>query len=361
MAEELKPAAGGARYARLGPYRPLLVEDGMLYAARGLELARSTDHGESFTHVAHVPASLPARLFARMRIPARVMRAGLHGLVRHGDGALITVARGAVLRAAPGDPEFSLAHRVTRGSRPLNLAVDRHGVFFGEYFGNPDRSEVHVYGSSDGVAFTPVHTFPAGAVRHVHGVFADPYRNGMWVLTGDDDEESGLWFSDDGFATLERVAGGSQRTRAVCVHVEADGLVVPTDTPRERNRIQWFDPQDGSFRDLFEIDGSVFHAARGRDVRLLSTVVEPSAVNTVQEVTVLGSRDGQRWAEVGRFRRDLPGGRLDRFFRYPQITFAGGSGDGVLYGGGVGLHRLDGALLRWREDELCAFFDEVGV
>lgn len=361
--EQALNAAGvaRARFDRLGAVVPLLVEGEVLLGGRGMDLVRSRDQGASFERVASLPGHAVLRAAALLRPSARLLRAGLHGLCRTPQGGLVAVVRGSVMHAAADGSGFREAHRVTRGTRPLNVAADRHGVFFGEYFSNPHREAVRIYGSEDGAAFAAAHTFPAGAVRHVHGIWPDPYRGGLWALTGDHDHECGLWFTDDGFRTLERVAGGSQRARAVCVLPEEDGLVVPTDTPRERNFIQWFDPSDGSFTELAPAGGSFFHGTRGERVRLLSTVVERSEVNPVDEVFVYASRDGRRWREIARLGSDLLGGKRGRWFRYPQVTFAQGAGGGHVYGGAVSLRGLDGRLMRWSEEALVAALEEAGA
>jgi len=361
MEQALTAEVAATRFDRLGGVVPLLVEGSTLLGGHGMDLVRSVDTGASFERVARMPGHPALRAASHLRVPARLLRAGLHALCRTPQGGLVATVRGAIMSSpAEGEP-FVEVHTVTRGTRPLNVAADRHGVFFGEYFSNPDRDAVHVYGSDDGTAFAPVHTFPAGAIRHVHGIWPDRFRDGLWVLTGDRDAECGLWFTNDGFRSLERVAGGTQRTRAVYVIPEADGLVVPTDTPQERNVIQWFDPADGSFTDLAPAAGSVFYGARGKRVSLLSTVVERSSVNPVREVFVYASRDGHRWREIACLQADLLGGRRGRWFRYPQVTFAQGEGSGFLYGGAVSLRGLDGRLLRWNEDALVAALAEAGA
>src|SRR2546430_9672050 len=41
-----------------------------------------------------------------------------------------------------------VTHQITRGTRPLNITVTRDdGIFWGEYFDNSERAEVHIYGS----------------------------------------------------------------------------------------------------------------------------------------------------------------------------------------------------------------------
>ena len=56
---------------------------------------------------------------------------------------------------------FARPSRSRRGTRPLALAVtSEETVYWGEYFANPRRDEVNIYGSDDhGDTWSVVHTF----------------------------------------------------------------------------------------------------------------------------------------------------------------------------------------------------------
>ena len=84
-------------------------------------------------------------------------------------------------------------------------------------------------------------------IRHIHGCYYDSYRKGVWVLTGDSDKESGLWFTDDFFETLKCIKGNTQNARAVSIIPMRDGLIVPTDSPRQQNYIQFLDFKTNCF------------------------------------------------------------------------------------------------------------------
>ena len=213
-------------------WRVLRADAEVVHASADLDLYRSTDAGATFHFVARAGETWRDRALARTPLVSRLLRCGFHGLTPLPNGDMVAVVRGAILHRAAGADRFEVAHRIERGSRPLNVGLAPSGrLFFGEYFGNPDRAEVHVYGSDDGRSWEVAHTFPAGSIRHVHGVHADPYRGGVWVLTGDDDQESGLYWSDDDLATLEPVVSGTQRARAVAVLPRPEAGIVPTDTP----------------------------------------------------------------------------------------------------------------------------------
>ena len=342
-------------------WRVLRAEGEVLHASRGLDLFVSHDSGRTFQFRAGCAARWLAHLVARTPLLERLTRSGLHGIDVGPDGALTAIARGAILHCPAHRGAFALAHRIQRGSRPLNLCRDAAGrLFFGEYFGNTRRDEVHIYGSDDGATFEVAHTFARGAIRHVHGIVADPFRSGLWVLTGDDGDEAGLWWSDDGLRSLTPVTRGSQAARAVQVLPTEQGLIVPSDAPDERNWIRLFDPQSGRFEDLEPLPGSAFSAGRAGALYLVSTAIEPSAVNVDPWVHVYASLDGVTWRALATFERDLAAlndlrGRL----LYPLVRLPEGPGlDSAIVATGQALAGLHGRLMWWNTETVSRWLDQ---
>lgn len=338
--------------------RVLYADGSRVYAGRGLELFLSEDGGRSFSSAGQVNAGLAARLLARLELPSRFLRSGFHGLQPLPDGSLLAIVRGAILRRGQDGDAFEQVHEVARGTRPLNLCLAPGGrVYFGEYFQNRSRNEVHVFGSDDGLSWSVVHSFPPGTVRHVHGVFHDPWRGGEWVLTGDEGPEVGLWLTTDGFRTLEPVVRGVQEGRAVSVIPVPRGLIVPMDSPQVQNHIQLLDVASGHLEPVAELPGSAFHAARAGPVLLVSTTVERSRVNLDPRAALFASLDSEHWRPVARFERDLAFlGDRRGYLQYPTLVLPSGANPGPwVFASGQALRGLHGRLLRWRVDELTCF------
>ena len=84
------------------------------------------------------------------RLTSRLFRDGFHALVALSSGHLVGAVPDAIVTLAPGDTEFRVSHKLLRGTRPLHLAVaPGDDIFWGEYFDNPQRDEVHIYASTD--------------------------------------------------------------------------------------------------------------------------------------------------------------------------------------------------------------------
>jgi len=244
------------------------------------------------------------------------------------------------------------------GSRPLSTSVNPAGqIYFGDYFSNTERREVHIFGSDDGEKFSVAYTFPGGTIRHVHGLVWDKYRMGFWVLTGDSDSESGLWFTDDGFKTLSAVYTGSQQARAVTIIPVETGLIVPMDSPLEKNWINFISLDDLRVTPLRHIAGSAFFSAQMPGWIFISTVVEPSEVNRCRHACLYASKDGSTWRLIDAIMQDLPSALgFSRYFGYPRIFLPRHANleQPVLFAGGLCLSASDNMVLRWDLADLDA-------
>ncbi len=336
-----------------GPVRPLLLERGVLYASYGYDLMYSVDEGRSFSRLASYNVSRLKKYVAYSRHAVRLFREGFHSMARADNGTIVAVVRGAIVLLEAGLHEFKCVQTITRGSRPLNICwVPRKGFYFGEYFSNPRRDSVRIYGSPDGWNWSVVYTFSRGSIRHVHGLYYDYYRDGVWVLTGDSDDESGLWFTGDGFNTLDVVLKGSQNARAVVVVPTESGLIVPMDSPITRNYIQRLDLNTGSFTRLAELPGSAFYASRVNELMLISTVVEPSDINTDSRVALFAGTEEGGWRCIGRYPR-TSFGLLDRYLCYPSLILAPGDASSrCVFAYAMGVKDYDGRCLRWSLNDI---------
>lgn len=350
-----------------GSVKPLYVDGEVLYSSRGLRVFTSRDGGESYEPFATCPGLPGERWISQSRLCARLGRLGVQALRPLRAGGAVAVLRRRIAWCAPGHRRFREVLRIERGSRPLNICVTLSGrVYFGEYFNNPDRKSVHVYGSEDGEHWSVVHTFPAGSIRHVHNVVEDPYRDGLWILTGDSNKESGLWFTDDNFQTLDCVVRGTQRARAVALIPLEEGLIVPTDTPHGQNYVQHCDPRTGRLTELAELPNSAFHAIKQGGLHFISTVAEPSTCNNTRFATAMVSKNGTTWHRLAVLERDWEVARqrhrfINRAIRHPEIQLVPGHNEtGFVFGYGRSVRGADGRSLRWSLDGVFSYLHSLG-
>lgn len=297
--------------------------DGRLFVYRHHQIQVSYDQGITWQTVACFEASFDQRLLEYFPLSRRLFRLGVQDMVPLADGTLVAIAKGMICRAEPSKGILRETCRVPRGSRPLFLCHAGHNtLFWGEYFGNEKREALHIYGSEDGGRhFEPVYTFPAGSIRHVHGLFYDPYEDKIWVTTGDLEHEAAIWFTDKSFQSLQQVLGGSQQQRAVQLLFTKQFVYYGTDIPEEQNYLYRLERKTGKVERLQAVDSSVFYSCRVGSYLFFSTVVEPSRVNTTRDACIWGSADGESWQIIARFRKDI---WSMKYFQYGQIRFPSG-------------------------------------
>ena len=262
------------------------------------------------------------RMTSRARLSARLVRDGFHALVVHPAGALIGAVPGAIVTSAAGEKSFHVTHAISRGTRPLNFAVTPSGkIYWGEYFDNAERDEVHVYASSDaGQIWQIAYTFAKGAVRHVHNIVYDRWRDCLWILTGDYGEECRILRADCDLREVRAVLKGTQQARAVAFIPAEDGLYFSTDTPLEQNYICRLS-DDGQITRLAPISSSSIYGCQTRSAMFFSTMVEPSAANRDQNVRVYASRDGEKWSAELAWKKDI---WPMKFFQYGNAFLPSG-------------------------------------
>lgn len=148
-------------------------------------------------------------------------------------------------------------------------------IVVGDYTLNPEREPVSLYQRDVGGNWHCAYTFPANTVRHVHSVFADWKTQKVYILTGDNDSESGIWVAEDNFKTVKPLLVGSQQYRACQMIAQEDLILYMTDAPSEKNAI--YQVVDGRAEMLAELEGTCIYGAVGDGIGVFSTTCEPDA------------------------------------------------------------------------------------
>jgi hypothetical protein len=323
-------------------YKPLYVTSEFVYAAKNNKLYTISNSCNDIEYIGKYPMGMSDYLPSKSRIFTRLLRSGFHSVVPLNDGSIIALTLGKIVHKSSGSNIFTPVFNIPRGRRPLNICHSANctEMYFGEYFDNRDRDEVNIYGSHDGQKWYVAYTFKKGAIRHVHGVYHDQYRDGYWVLTGDDDEECQILFTDDNFTTLNVAFAGKQKYRAVTIIPKEYGLIVPTDTPLEKNYIQWFDVNSNRQEIIQEITGSVFYSATVQETMFISVIVEPSKINLNKYAKILVSKNGGTdWETLISDKKD----RLSpKYFQYGSFMIPSHSHESnMLYVYGTALANYD--------------------
>jgi hypothetical protein len=263
----------------------------------------------------------------RNRLTARLFRDGFHALAILPSGELIGAVPGAIVTLAPQATEFRETHTITRGTRPLHLTATPNGIiYWGEYFDNASRDEVHIYASGDqGRTWHVAYTFPKGAIRHVHNIVHDPWQDCLWILTGDYGDECRILRASFDLSRMDVVLKGNQHARAVAAVPTENGLYFSTDTPLESNFICLLDGQ-GTLLQIAPISSSSIYGCRVGTRVFFSTMVEPSEVNRDRDVRVYGAdiRKEKSWQSLLSWKKD---GWPMGLFQYGNVFLPDGNNE----------------------------------
>jgi hypothetical protein len=329
--------------------QPLYVDyKGHVWASQSNKILVSNESGNLFNTCATYKKSVIDQIARSSRYFERILRSGIHYILPLKNGGFLCTARKKILKCNNRERELKNVFNISRGTRPLNLCQVPSGeIFFGEYFSNPKREKVHIYGSNDsGRSWNIAYSFDAGEIRHVHSIVYDEYREGCWVFTGDLDHECQILFTDNNFQTIKRRISGYQRVRTVSTIPTKNGLIIPTDTPSEHNFIQLLDTKSLTLKRVFKLPGSAFYVGQAGSNLLVSTAVEPSRVNTDKYAALFISQDeGNTWAELAKEKKDkLP----NKLFQHGVLKLPEGKGtSSAVYAYGQALVKLDGCLIKW--------------
>lgn len=293
------------RIAAYPGIRVLAWVDNFLYGGRGYEIVRQRAGAPQWESVARFRPAWWRNVTSRNPLSHRLVRDGFHALAVLPEGTMVGTAPGTIVTRTADSKEFRPTHTILRGTRPLHITATPSGkIYWGEYFDNRERTEVHIYASEDrGRTWQVAHTFPAGSIRHVHNIVYDRWGGCLWILTGDEGSECKVLRAACDLGTIETVLSGNQQARAVAAIPTPDYLYLSTDTPEEKNHIYRLD-RTGRVDRVGDLNGSSIYGCQAGQSFFFSTMVEPSAVNTDREVHLVGSRDGAQWQTVARWRKD---------------------------------------------------------
>jgi len=244
---------------------------------------------------------------SRYRLLRRLCRLDLRELILAADGGLLGIGQRRILRLDRAETELRTVFEVKDGGRPKGFALTPEGqLFVGEYWGNPQRQSLRIWGSADhGENWELAYVLPEKSAKHIHNLIWDPYRQGLWVLTGDADAECALLFTADEFRTVTEVVRGEQIYRACHLFCRPEGLYYGTDSERTPNWFLHLDVENGKIEKIQPLPGSCIHAAQMAGIYLLSTSVEPSKINCYKKTVLWTATDLDNWKKIIEFDKDL--------------------------------------------------------
>ncbi len=243
------------------------------------------------------PLGFLGRIGRQFRSVDRVLRISpSHAMIM--DGGLFIARRSEIWCCDLRTGRLTLDFHIPDGRRALEFScIEQPGgdslLVFGEYFDNPHRGLVRIWGrSNQRGTWTVLAEIPAGEIEHIHAVTAIGDR--VWVLCGDFEHSASIWTSDSGFSSITPVLRGRQAYRAAWIAKVGGRLLYATDTQLETNHVFELleEGGGGGIREIASIDGSSIYSGRGPGCLFFSTTVESGMPSGNLLLDMLDSRRG---------------------------------------------------------------------
>lgn len=279
-------------------------------------------------HKFRLPLDPLRQIIGLPRIARRFFRLDKCSIAVSGDRRSLAIShQGKLYRYGLEDNTLTQTGRLTQCRTALHMAIAAPGddcFLIGEYGRNSDKRSVPIHGSYDGgKSWQRVFEFAPGQVRHIHGVYCDPFSDHIWVTTGDFDNECYVVRFDGPDLTNPRYYGdGSQVWRTVGLFFTPDNLYWIMDSNLERSHLVRMSRDTGEIDILDPFPGPVWYAKTLSDGHYLAqTTCEKGAGVLTNRVHIFLSKDLENWVEICSFERDRwPLG----LFKNAVIAFASG-------------------------------------
>lgn len=218
------------------------------------------------------------KILGRVSVLCRLLRLGVRAAVAF-DENNVALSIGSMLYELNVDTG-ALSKGYATVVRPLQFTVVKamegfaDGLYYGGYVHNPEKKTISIYHRTSEDKWEIVYTFPEGSINHVHNIVADPYRNCLWVFTGDFGEAAAIWKVTNNFNQVERLVGGNQKWRGSVSFVLPEGLLYATDTPRADDYLYLLNPETMEQIVVMPLHGSCIYGCKWKDDYVLASTVE---------------------------------------------------------------------------------------
>ncbi len=245
-----------------------------------------------------IPISFKECLLGWSKGISRLLRFGIRAAETVDEGQIVLSIGNYLYELDINNGVLSKGWHCGDGIRPLMMTTVKNidgfndGIYFGGYLGNREKKPVHIYHRVGVDQWEIVYTFPQGAINHVHCIVADPYRQCLWVFTGDFDESSAIWRVTDNFQKIERVVCNDQKYRGCVAYALPEGLLYATDAPFADNFIYLMHPETFETKPLFPLHGSCIYGCQWKDNYVFSSTVEGDGRNTSKLEFLFGRKRG---------------------------------------------------------------------
>lgn len=231
-----------------------------------------------------MPMNFYNRLLCKIRITERIFRLSPRWAMALNDHILIVSFHGAIYQIDILTGVIFCEHQYVQ-TMNNSLSVTRvqglegfyDGYYYGEYTGKRKDSQVAIWWRNTDIngKWTCVFRFKRNEITHVHSIVVDMFRCGLLILTGDEDQESGIWLAKNNFKNVEAVVRGKQKYRSCYAFPTYKGIIYATDSPNEMNCLYMLREKDGYWSEekILELYGTtIYGTAQDEDIIISNSV-----------------------------------------------------------------------------------------
>ena len=272
------------KFVSIGKMHPLIIDDERIIIFRHGKIYSYDIISGAFSSVCNLKMPILKKVVSYSRIAERTLRIEPRCAVKFKEEGIVLSFAGAIYYINEKSKTSKIEHHFRTGmSNTLQLVpiCDIRGfadsIVYGEYWQNPNREAVRIFARSGGT-WEPVFTFPAGTIKHVHGMISDRKRNCVYIFTGDDDKESGIWVAKENFKSVEPLLIGNKNYRTCVGFADESGLLIATDNPFETNFLRYIklteEGKVSTINDIMQINGPCIYGTQWKNSLVFSTSVE---------------------------------------------------------------------------------------
>jgi hypothetical protein len=262
-------------------YQPLCYVEDRVLLAKNKRLFLCDGNLKNINFLCEIPTSYLEKFFSSFRLLSRIFRLQFRYALNVHDKFILLVLRNEIWRVNLETFEVKLDFVIpyNRTALYLTLVENKNGhsskVMFGEYFSNPDKGTVRIWGAEldSNSDWEVLHEFEQNEINHIHNIIYDKQKDDLYILTGDFGDGAGIWVSNSTLTHVVPMVRGKQAHRACWAVVRENGLTYATDTQLEKNSICRL--INGHLTCSEKIEGSSIYFGENRASFYFSTTVEP--------------------------------------------------------------------------------------
>lgn len=212
----------------------------------------------------------------------RLLRKGVRCGISIDDNIVLVLIGKTIYELDLSNMSVSFGYRTLDNSRPLIFSkIDGikgfdDGIYFGGYKGNDKRDPIAIYKREEKDKWVKVFEFKTGEIEHIHNIIADPYKNIVYIFSGDYDDAACIWKVENNFKSVVPIMRGSQDFRSCVGFPTINGLIYATDSPFSKNSIRLLSNNNNKWESkvIENINGPCIYGCIWNDEYVFSTSVE---------------------------------------------------------------------------------------